>query len=85
MKKLIALFASLLMSLNLSLMCSAWGDVVVETTPVRNSGADTKLLVLMAFALAVMLVSLGATIYLRKEYLSEKEENKKEKNKKKKK
>lgn len=85
MRRLVSVFTSLLMTCCFSLQCFAWGDVAVETAPVQQVGADTRILVVMAVAAAVLLVSIGTTISLRKQYLSEEEEKKQDKNKEKKK
>ncbi len=79
MKRFFTAFLSVLMALCVSIQCFAWGDVSVDTAPVRSNNADSRLLVLMAVALAVLLVSIGTTISLRKQYLSEEAEKNKDK------
>ena len=81
MKNMLVVFASLIITLCCVLQPFAWGDVAVETVQSQQSNADSRLLVLMAVAAAVLLVSIGTTISLRKQYLSEEEEKEKDKDK----
>jgi len=85
MKRFAAFFASFISLFCFTIQSFAWGDVAVETAPAVSSRADSRLLILMAVAAAVLLISLGTTISLRKQYLSEEEEENKDKQKTKKK